>query len=274
MPKLDLPGLASALTLHMTALADLLDTADLLETVAAAPGRLRPAVGGPVEDRLLKHERRYWNAAAAARGLALSEATLTNALTAAFLLGADDRDSAEALLARVPGLDDQPHDRRTLVRRWIADLYPPVDSRPWGSLQPDRLAEWFVGTRLAAEPDLAERLIPGASPAQAAQLLTVYARAAHHPAFGGPLDAQLTALSLRHHDTLALLAIDVATRLEAPGPLVDALRQLTTTPGNSSRVPDQNGRPAATGQPQPRRVGRRSHPAGGRSAPATRDRRP
>ena len=220
-PKLDAPGLASALTLHMIALADLLETAELPE----------PA-GGPVEDRLLNHERRYWIAAAAARGLlsALTEATLIGALTAAFLLGADDRDSAEALLRRVPGLHDQPEDRQDAVRRWIADLYPPVDARPWGSLQPDRLAERFVGTHLATEPELAERLVPGASPAQAGQLLTTYARAAHHPAFQGQLDAQLTSLCVRHHSTLALPAIDVATQLEASAPLIDALRQLTTNP--------------------------------------------
>ena len=61
----------------------------------------------------------------------------------------------------------------------------------------------FRGARLAAEPDLAERLVPGASPAQAGRLLTTYARAAHHPAFHGRLDAHLTALCVRHHDTLA-----------------------------------------------------------------------
>jgi hypothetical protein len=59
--------LASALTLHMIALADLLDTADLPETAPAAPDRPRPAAGRPVEARLLSDERRYWIAAAAAR---------------------------------------------------------------------------------------------------------------------------------------------------------------------------------------------------------------
>ena len=232
-PKLHAPGLASALTLHMTALADLLDTAELPDPAPAAPGQLRSAGDGPVEDRLLKHERRYWIAAAAAHGLrpALSEATLTGALTAAFLLGAADPDGAEALLGRVPGLRDQPEDRRDAVRRWIAGLYPPVDARPWGSLQPDRLAEHFVGTRLAAEPELADRLVPGASPAQAGQLLTTYARAARHPAFQGRLDAHLTSLCVRHHGTLTLPAIDVATQLEVPAPLIAALRQLTTNPG-------------------------------------------
>ena len=79
-------------------------------------------------------------------------------------------------------------------------------------------------------PNWLNALSPAPSPAQAGQLLTTYARAAHHPAFQGQLDAQLTSLCVRHHSTLALPAIDVATQLEASAPLIDALRQLTTNP--------------------------------------------
>jgi len=77
--------------------------------------------------------------------------------------------------------------------------------RPGVALAAPAQLRWenFAGARLAAEPDLAERLVPGASPAQAGRLLTTYARAAHHPAFHGRLDAHLTALCVRHHDTLA-----------------------------------------------------------------------
>src|SRR5664280_795359 len=125
--------------------------------------------------------------------------------------------------------------------------------------------ENFAGARLAAEPDLAERLVPGASPAQAGRLLTTYARAAHHPAFHGRLDAHLTALCVRHHDTLALPAIDVATHLEAPAPLIDALRQLTTNPatprGAAGRLRTDRPGPAVVRAPRrhPRRVHRARH---------------
>src|SRR5664279_710821 len=123
----------------------------------------------------------------------------------------------------------------------------------------------FAGARLAAEPDLAERLVPGASPAQAGRLLTTYARSGAHPAFHGRLDAHLTALCVRHHDTLALPAIDVATHLEAPAPLIDALRQLTTNPatprGAAGRLRTDRPGPAVVRAPRrhPRRVHRARH---------------
>src|SRR5664280_2266799 len=125
--------------------------------------------------------------------------------------------------------------------------------------------ENFAGARLAAEPDLAERLVPGASPAQAGRLLTTYARSGAHPAFHGGLDAHLTALCVRHHDTLALPAIDVATHLEAPAPLIDALRQLTTNPatprGAAGRLRTDRPGPAVVRAPRrhPRRVHRARH---------------
>jgi tetratricopeptide (TPR) repeat protein len=235
----------SALTLSMTALADLLDTADRLDRTeqqeteqgGGAVDELVQTGPGPVEDRLLQHERRYWKETARAFKLALSEPTLHDALTAAFLLGAADLDRADALLQRLPGLQDQTRNRRDFVRQWIAHLYPPADGRPWGSLQPDRLAERFVGIRLAADPGLADRLIVGADPAQISQLLTVYARAAHHPAAGHDLESRLgqalTALCVRHPDALAAPAIEVAIQVEAPGPLMMALQRLTTDPDAS-----------------------------------------
>src|SRR2546423_14125795 len=102
------------------------------------------------------------------------------------LLGADARQQADALLQHLPALHDQTRDRRDTVRAWIAQLYPPGDARPWGSLQPDRLAERFVGNRLADTPDLVDPLLAAATPTQITQLLTVYTRAAHHPTLGRP----------------------------------------------------------------------------------------
>ena len=228
------PGPATALTVHITALADLLDTADPA-TARAAPGdgRLTPAGPGRVEDRLLAHERGYWKRTATTAGLlpALSLHTLTDALVAAFLLDAADPDTADALLRRVPALADQPRDRRDHVRRWIAHLYPPGDpTRPWAGLQPDRLAERFVGTHLTDHPHLADHLATGADPDQATHLLTVYARAAAQPGADPHLTETLTRLCTHHPDTLAVPAIQVATQVETPHPLLTALRQLTDDP--------------------------------------------
>jgi tetratricopeptide (TPR) repeat protein len=225
-PALDQAAEQTALTLHMTALADLLDAAHPLTGRDFA-----------VEDRLLGHERRYWVRAARARGVlpTLSMEALTDALAAAVLFGAEDRDRADALLARVPRLADQTRDRRASVRDWIAGLYPPAPGLPWGALQPDRLAERFVGRHLQHQPDLVPVLLStathtGTTHAQATQLLTVYARAAAHRVFAGSLDHGLSTVCAEHADVLAVPAIEVATRVEAPEPLLTGLRRIIDAP--------------------------------------------
>ncbi|MFE3391767.1 tetratricopeptide repeat protein [Kitasatospora indigofera] len=221
----------NALTLHMTALADLLDTA-------------RPELSDStdnedvqdVEDRLLGHESRYWRSSAAARGLspALATDTLETALAAAHLAGAADREHADLLWRRLPALADQPRDRRNTVTAWLATLYPPSVAAPggppWGALQPDRLAERHVGRALEGDPRLADRLLDGADDTQAEQLLTVYSRAAAHPVFHGRLDTHLAGLCVRHHEALAAHIITTATRTDHPYPLTAALGTLTADP--------------------------------------------
>ncbi|WP_327330563.1 tetratricopeptide repeat protein (plasmid) [Streptomyces sp. NBC_01208] len=236
---LDGPGMETALTLHMTVLADLLDAAGQSPIASShpnSPGIRTPATSSQgVEDRMLVHERRYWTNTAAASGLhpALTLETLSDALCAAFLLGAATRSEADALLQRVPGLADQPSDRRGAVRGWIASLYPSASATsPWGSLQPDRLAERFIGRHLSTGNfGLVDHLVSGATNAQATQLLTVYARAAAHSVFRHQLDQSLTALCVRHSAVLALPAIDVVTQTETPQPLLDALQDITESPG-------------------------------------------
>ncbi|MEU0213294.1 tetratricopeptide repeat protein, partial [Streptomyces canus] len=223
---MDKEDMGTALTLHMTALADLLDAAQPVD-VATSP---RPTSG--VEDRLLRHERRYWENSAVARALhpALSMDTLTDALAAAFLLGARDRRQADRLLAKVPGLSDQSEDRRNSVHRWITALYPPADDGVWDSLRPDRLAERFTGRHLLAHPNLPDRLLPGATDEQARQLLTVSTRAVAHPPLRGSLAPRLTELCLRHPDILVPAAIEVATQTETPTPLLHALTRIADAP--------------------------------------------
>ncbi|MFF4223767.1 tetratricopeptide repeat protein [Streptomyces abikoensis] len=251
--RLDGPGLETALALHMTALADLLD-----EAVHAATSRsgatTEPAIGARpvavagrktvrVEQRLLDHESNYWESAAKQHPLMpLDEETRKDALAAAFLCGADTAYQAEALLGRISYLRDHGRACHRALTGWIAALYPPRDGKAWGSLRPDRLAEYFVGVRLTKNPDLAQDLLGGGmtaddrrpddlTDAQIAQLLTVYARAAAHPAHRDALDEHLTELCVRRRDVLTQPAIDVATHVERPRPLVSALDRLADEPG-------------------------------------------
>ncbi|MGW6941633.1 tetratricopeptide repeat protein [Streptomyces xanthophaeus] len=223
-PRLARDGLDNALTLLMTALADLLDRAEAPEAATTAV----PHHGA--EKRLLGHESRYWTRVAGVAGVApdLTGTTLRDAVTAALLVGAADEQQADNALRRVPTLADQPRDRRAAVSSWLTALFPPsVRGRLWGSLHPDRLAERFIGLRLEADPLLAEYLAPDTDAQQAAQLLTVYSRAAAHPDVEGRLDEQLTELCVRHGGHLAPQLIDVATQTEYPGPLFAALERIT-----------------------------------------------
>ncbi|MFI9235438.1 tetratricopeptide repeat protein [Streptomyces sp. NPDC053079] len=230
--RLRRPGMECALTLHMTALADLLDAA--VEAVDEGDDRPSPfPATGSAEERLLSHERVYWRAVGEASGVSLAKTEA--ALAAVFLCGAPDRQGAHALLARVPGLEHHSPDTLGTLSEWIAQLYPPPDRmQVWGSLHPDRLAEFFVGTWLGSAPGLSERLLDGVDEAQATRLLTVSARAAGHPAHRGRLDTGLTQLCVRHADTLATAAVDVAVHVERPDPLLAALYQLADAPDPDS----------------------------------------
>ncbi|MFD8707039.1 tetratricopeptide repeat protein [Kitasatospora sp. NPDC059648] len=222
VPQLTREGLGNALTLQMTALADLLDEAD-------RPGSLTTVPRPSVEERLLGHETRYWTRTAGSEGLTgMLEATLHDAVTAALLVGASDGAQAEATLRRLARLAELPRDRREAVALWLVAIFPSLDSgRLWGSLYPDRLAERFVGLRLEKDPELAEDLVQGADDLQAAQLLTVYSRAAAYPEVRGRLDDQLTGLCVRNGTRLVPQLIDVAIQTEHPGPLLAAFDRIT-----------------------------------------------
>ncbi|MGW8702617.1 tetratricopeptide repeat protein [Streptomyces eurythermus] len=243
-PALDTSGHGNALTLHMTALVDLLDAA-----APSGPGASRGPLrddAEQVEDRLLEHEGGYWRNSAEARPDLyghLSQDTLEDALAAALLVGGVDREEADAVLRRLPSFEGITRSRRNSVRAWIAGLYPPTGNTTWGSLEPDRLAERFVGRRLRDDPALAHHLAPGAAPAQAAHLLDLYTRAAAHPVFHGELDAPLRDLCLAHQEFLAPHAVGLATRTTAPEPLLAALDAILTDPG---LTPDTLGRLAGS----------------------------
>ncbi|MET9520336.1 tetratricopeptide repeat protein [Streptomyces sp. NPDC002994] len=227
VPRLDHDGYANVLTLQMTALADLLDTAAPADPTGAGEEETER-----VADRLLGHERRYWKQSAATCGLTprLSLGTLEAALAAAHLAGAAEHDQADHIWCSLPALADQPRDRRDAVTAWIASLYPATGSNlPWGVLQPDRLAERHVGRVLENDPALAERLLDGADDAQTTQLLTVYSRAAAHTVFHGRLDAQLTGLCTRHSNIAAQI-VTTAVQVDHPSPIIRALDTLTTDP--------------------------------------------
>lgn len=185
-------GTTNALTLQMTALTELLQR---------GPAPVHTTGDDPVEQVLLDHEQRYWHSSAdtPAFRLDLPTPALADAVAAAALCGAADPAEAASVLAAV---FEVPADKRPAVIRWLAQLYPAESGRYWGSLQPDRVAEYHASQALLRHRLPLAALLAAASPTQQAQLVTVVARAAvaHHnnqrPALGVRLLAALdTALN-------------------------------------------------------------------------------
>ncbi|WP_159396455.1 tetratricopeptide repeat protein [Streptomyces sp. Sge12] len=201
------PRYANALTLQMTALTTLLQH-------GPTPAPTLP--GEPAEAVLLTHEGRFWEGSAAAPAFELRPGTkvLERAVAVAAVCGAADHTEALRVTETVPGL--APHTAPTAAQ-WLASLYPPdPDNRTyWGSLQPDRVAEYHASTVLTGPGTPLPALLAAAAPDQQAQLITVLARAvvAHY-------NAQRTETS-----RLVLHNLDAALDSTTPHP--DALLNAT-----------------------------------------------
>ncbi|WP_305633695.1 tetratricopeptide repeat protein [Streptomyces sp. TLI_105] len=158
----------NVLTLQMTALVDLLQHGP--RPVDAAPGT-------PPERTLLKHEDRFWEASAKAPAhrLDLDASTLGAAVAVAALCGAATREEAVQVITTLPGL---PGHRAAAAASWLAALYPADGDRYWGSLQPDRVAEYHASRVLEDDAIPLPALLAAGSSTQQAQSITVLARAA------------------------------------------------------------------------------------------------
>ncbi|SES41808.1 Tetratricopeptide repeat-containing protein [Streptomyces sp. yr375] len=239
------PGYGSALTLHMTALTDLL---------ATHPATRPPDPDLRVEEQLLLHERAYWEDSAAGRPAlaATGPVALADAVGTATLTAGAEPALARPLLRTSPGFrtaDDTTVGEGTA---WLAEMYPTPTGSCWGALQPDRLGEYHIGERTKADPDLiaaplttlatthtAPSTPTGQSPRTApapptrtdtllAALVTV-SRTGELPRHWEPVARALDA-ALTRVPSLAARVMQAATLTDCPDPLVEALHRLTDAP--------------------------------------------
>ncbi|MEV8038883.1 tetratricopeptide repeat-containing serine protease family protein [Streptomyces sp. NPDC086182] len=157
----------NVLTLQMTALVSLLQH-------GPRPADAPP--GTPPERTLLKHEERFWEASAKtpAYKLDLPVPTLGAAVATAALCGAGTPDEALRVITVLRGL---PNHQQASATAWLASLYPSEPGRYWGSLQPDRIAEYHASQVLENNGIALPALLAAGNPAQQAQIITVLARA-------------------------------------------------------------------------------------------------
>lgn len=204
------PRYGSVLTLHLAALVTLLQSG---ETAIDAPAEVS------AEEILLLHERRYWRSAALVYGVNVDVDIRDNAVTAATLCGARDRDEALALIAAIPGLSDQVNDLHRRAVKWLRDLYPASEDQFWGTIEPDRITEYLVANTLRAEPEYLRLLLVGASNEQVRRAFTILSRASGHQR---SVVDHLTKI-LAELPNLAPIAAEIAVQSENPAAMVVAL---------------------------------------------------
>ncbi|WP_435113705.1 tetratricopeptide repeat protein [Nocardiopsis synnemataformans] len=226
-PELSAPEWDTVLSVHMRALADLLDATQ------PPPRAARAGRSGPVEARVLVHERAYWKRSATGYGIQVGGATsewqntvLEQVLAVAFTRSPATIEEADTLLGSMPVLVDQTTALRQQVRRWICALYPNGDTGLWGAIQPDRLLEHFLADQLTKSPGLFDPHMEDLTEEDARRWVSLYTRAAAHPAFAPHLGEQITRLCVQHARVLGAAAVDVATQAEHPEPLIKTLSQI------------------------------------------------
>ncbi|MEV7372992.1 tetratricopeptide repeat-containing serine protease family protein [Streptomyces sp. NPDC090301] len=158
----------NALTLQLAALVTLLQH---------GPRPATTAPGTPAEEILLEHEGHFWSDSANTPGfrLDLDTTTLRTAVAIAALCSAGSVEAATHVMRALPEVPD--HKRRRAAA-WLATLYPAEGDLYWGSLQPDRIAEYLITDVLAHQGFALPALLTAADPGQQAQSITVLARAA------------------------------------------------------------------------------------------------
>ena len=127
-------------------------------------------------ESILHHEAKYWQHSAQEQRLKLTDDELAELVAVATLTGVAGTNEATRVLALIPNNSPREAERS---REWLTKLYQHDSSVFWGPLEPDRLGEHLVATRLARYPGVLEwALTPSRDPEQLVRPLTVIARAA------------------------------------------------------------------------------------------------
>jgi hypothetical protein len=164
---------------------------------------------GQVGAALMGHEQRWWRAVTAqwewGGGGPPALAVQERCVVALALLGAAGTAEAGQVLRRVPELGDAPAERLAAIASWALALYPAGDG-PAPRIRPDVIGDWFVVSRLAADPHFAGSLRTGLTDEQAGRALALLARAADTSAEAAALFGEFAGGDIRRSILAAALA--------------------------------------------------------------------
>ena len=144
--------------------------------LAALGDESEPSSAHEMFEAILRHEAQYWHRSAHEQKLYLNGNELAELVAVATLTDVDDKNEAENVLALLPHNNAREVQR---ARTWLSKLYHNDSSSFWNPLEPDRLGEHLVATRLIDHPEILRwALDPSRSPEQLVRPLMVISRAA------------------------------------------------------------------------------------------------
>ncbi len=144
--------------------------------LAALGDESEPSTAKEMFEAILRHETEYWHRSAHEQKLYLNGNELAELVAVATLTDVDDKNEAENVLALLPHNNAREVQR---ARTWLSKLYHNDSSSFWNPLEPDRLGEHLVATRLIDHPEILRwALDPSRSPEQLVRPLMVISRAA------------------------------------------------------------------------------------------------
>lgn len=207
-----------------------LDPPWLMEHTALALALGHPQTGtGSVTARLLGHEIAFLRSSAEENGVRLSSDAALQAVATAVLCGADTLPRALAVLRATPALKRESESTLTRTAAWLRVLggtgttaSDAGETSPfWSFPLPDAFGEHLIASAVKS-PGFLLALFETTTDSQERRAVTVLARAASTaPRLADTLSGLVTVLP-----GLCPVALDVAVRVDRPGPLVDALTTL------------------------------------------------
>ena len=122
---------------------------------ARNPDEALPHTSDGLFEAILEHEAKYWRLTAEDAKLDLTSDELATLVAVATLTNVADEAEADEVLGLVPSHKGASLRDTRRASKWLSGLYrSDVDGARWSPLEPDRLGEYLVASRLSSLPEI------------------------------------------------------------------------------------------------------------------------